>query len=71
MIQNTIKNYNSQIETIEDMIIVLTQYRNDLMAYYSKTFGFQLDEALPCLDMIIRLDKIIRHYEWLKEHQGK
>ena len=71
MIRSTIKNYNSQIDTIGDMIIVLSQYRNDLMAYYSNTLGFQLDEALPCLDMIIRLDKIIKHYEWLKEHQGK
>jgi len=69
MIRDVIKDYKSSIETPKDMACVLSKYRQNLMKEYSTTYGWHLEEALPALDMILRLDKAVRYYEWKAKYQ--
>jgi hypothetical protein len=63
MIRDIIKNYKKEIETPEEMVSVLTAYRNDLMEEYS-TYGWEHEMAFTGIDLILRLDEVIRKYKW-------
>jgi hypothetical protein len=65
MIKDIIQNYKSSIETPMEMVSVLTQYRNNLMKEYSTNNDWTNENALPCIDMILRLDETIRRYNFL------
>lgn len=69
MIRDAIKNYKVPKDSPEEMVFFLTRFRDDLMEYYSSGIGFDLDDRLPCLDMILRLDKDIRHYKWVIQNK--
>ena len=71
MIRDTIKDYKSSIETPNEMVSILSKYRDNLMKEYSTTTGWYLEDALPVLDMILRLDKVVRHYEWIIKYGPK
>jgi hypothetical protein len=45
------------------MVSVLTAYRNDLMEDYS-TSGWDHEYAFTGMDLILRLDEVIRKYKW-------
>jgi len=65
MIRRFTKTNRPPIKTPEEMLLYLSRFRNDLMDYYSNGIGIDLDDGLPCLDMILRLDKEVRHYQWV------
>lgn len=71
MIRDVINNYKRPIETPQEMVSILSRYRDDLMTEYSTKTGWYLEDALPCLDMILRLDKEIRHYNWIIQYGPK
>ena len=63
MIRDIIKNYKKEIETPEEMVSVLIAYRNDLMEEYSIS-GWDHEYAFTGIDLILRLDEVIRKYKW-------
>lgn len=64
MINEIINDYKSKIDTQEEMVFVLSKYRDNLMNEYSTKIGWRDDDALPLLDMILRLDEAIRRYNF-------
>ena len=54
------------------MVSALSAYRNDLMEEYSIT-GWEHEMAFTGIDLILRLDEVIRKYKWdiKKENEKK
>jgi hypothetical protein len=67
--REVIKDYKVKIETAEEMVGILTTIRDHLLEQFCVYYGWGVDEAVPLLDMVLRLNKEIRHFEWLVSQQ--
>jgi hypothetical protein len=57
---NEIRN-SDVMDTPQKELAVLIQYRDNLMKHYDAQYWYP-EDALPVLDMILRLNKEIRSY---------
>ncbi len=65
MRREVIEDYKDRIETPEEMISILSAIRDHLLKQYSVYYGWGSEESIGLLDMVLRLNKEIRHFEWL------
>ena len=65
---NHTKENNQPVKTPEEMVIILSNYRNTLMDEYNRC-QLSIDDRLPYLDMFIRLNQEIRTYQELIEKE--
>ena len=69
MIREVIKDYKVEIESAEEMVGILSTIRDNLLEQFCVGSGWGIEEAIPLLDMVLRLNKEIRHFEWLVSQQ--
>lgn len=69
MIRKVIKDYKVEIESAEEMVGILSTIRDNLLEQFCVCSGWGVEEAIPVLDMVLRLNKEIRHFEWLVSQQ--
>jgi hypothetical protein len=65
---NHTKGNNQQIKTPKEMVAILSNYRNKLMSEYDRC-QLSIDDRLPFLDMVIRLNQEIRTYQVLVDQE--
>lgn len=61
---NLTKEKNQPLKRPEEMVFILSNYRNKLMDEYNRC-QLSIDERLPYLDMFIQLNQEIRTYQEL------
>jgi len=67
--REVIKDYKVKIESAEEMVGILSTIRDSLLEQFCVYYGWGVEEAIPLLDMVLRLNKEIRHFEWLVSQQ--
>jgi hypothetical protein len=65
---NHSKGNNQPIKTPLEMVTILSNYRNTLMNEYDRC-QLCIDDRLPFLDMVIRLNQEIRTYQELVDQE--
>lgn len=65
MRREIIPDYKDKIDTPEEMVLVLSTIRDHLLKHYCIYYGWSSEETYTLLDMVLKLNKEIRHFEWL------
>ncbi len=65
MRRDLLDEYKESIDTPEEMVMVLKRIRDNLLKHYCIYYGWSLEDSCSLLEMVLKLNKEIRHYEWV------
>lgn len=63
--REVIEDYKETIDTPEEMIGILSKIRDHLLKQFAAYHGWGVEDTIILLDMVLRLNKEIRHFEWV------